>query len=190
MEAQEQRAAVLLDEAFIEYAIESSLTREVAALPNVVVLRSITKFYALAGMRVGFAITNARLAKTLWTQVPAWPVTTLAAIAAEEALADVHYAEQARAACVHERRVFSDALAKLGIRVSPSIANFLLLKLPEGSLPAGRVYERLLLDHHILVRDCSSYEGLETDMFLRVAVKDHPSNLKLMDALKNILVHI
>jgi|SRR5579859_609310 len=187
LEAAEQEITVLLDEAFIEYATELSLTREVASLPNVVALRSITKFYALAGMRVGFAIANARLAKALWTQVAAWPVTTLAAIAAAEALEDVSYAEQARSACARERKLLSDALAKTRIAVWPSAANFLLLKPPTGSLPVGQVCERLLLDHHILVRDCSSYEGLESDRYIRVAVRDYPANMKLISALNEIV---
>src|SRR5712691_3970531 len=87
-EAGEQQITVLQDEAFVEYAIDASLTRQAASLRNVIVLRSVTKFYALAGMRVGFGVANAQLIESLRSQVPAWPVTTLAAIAARESLAD------------------------------------------------------------------------------------------------------
>ncbi len=187
-QAGEQRVTVLLDEAFIEYAIDSSLTRQAASLPNVVVLRSVTKFYALAGMRVGFGVANAQLIESLWSQVPAWPVTTLAAIAARESLADVQYAEQTRSSCVDERRFLSEALSKLGIKVWPSVTNFLLLKPPVGSAPVGLLCERLIQEHKIAVRNCSSHEGLEADMYIRVAVKNRASNLKLIDALKSVLV--
>ena len=186
--AGEQGATVLLDEAFIEYAIDATLTRAAIDLPNVVVLRSVTKFYALAGMRVGFGVANAQLIKFLRLQVPSWPVTTLAASAAMESLIDMQYAEQTRSSCTRERGFLSDALTQLGITVGPSVANFLLLKLPAGSPSADSLWERLIREHHIVVRNCSSYEGLETDKFIRVAVKDRPPNLKLIHALKSILV--
>jgi threonine-phosphate decarboxylase len=187
-EAGEQQITVLLDEAFIDYAIDASLTKEAACLPNVVVLRSVTKFYALAGMRAGFAIANAELVESLWLQVPAWPVTTLAAIAARESLADVPYAEQTRSSCIDERKFLSEALAKLGIKVWPSVTNFLLLKPPAGSPPVSLLCERLIREHRIVVRNCSSYEGLEADKYMRVAVKDRAANLKLISALKSVLV--
>jgi threonine-phosphate decarboxylase len=187
-EANDRRINVLLDEAFIDYAIDASLTRQAACLSNVVVLRSVTKFYALAGMRVGFGIANAQLIEALWSQVPAWPVTTLAAIAARESLADVLYAEQTRSSCIDERKFLSEALAKMGIEVWPSVTNFLLLKLPTGSPSVSLSCERLIREHRIVVRNCSSYEGLDADKYMRVAVKDRAANLKLISALKSVLV--
>src|SRR5580765_252836 len=93
------KVTVLVDEAFIEYAPDASISRAIPALPNVVVLRSITKFFALAGMRVGYALANRKLAAILWQQVPSWPVSSLASIAAIEALSDVEYAERTRVSC-------------------------------------------------------------------------------------------
>ncbi len=115
-------------------------------------------------------------------------MTTLAAIAARESLADVPYAERTRSSCVLERGFLCDALTKLGIRVWPSVTNFLLLKPPTGSPPVGLLCERLIREHQIVVRDCSSYEGLEADMYMRVAVKDRDADLKLIHALKSVLV--
>jgi len=181
------KVTVLLDEAFIEYAPDASISHAIAALPNVVVLRSITKFFALAGMRVGYALANRKLAAILWQQVPSWPVSSLASIAAIEALSDVDYAERARLSCETERKRLSEMLGHLGFRVFPSAANFLLMKRPRGAASVSSLHERLIIEHHILIRDCGSYDGLEPGMYMRVAVKDGTANLKLSHALKEVL---
>ncbi len=181
------QVTLLLDEAFIEYAPHASISSEVARLSNVVVLRSVTKFYALAGMRVGYALANRKLATLLWRQVPSWPVSTLAMIAAVEALSDVDYAERARLSCASERKWLSEMLGQLGFQVFPSAANFLFMKRHPEAPPVSSLYERLLVEHRILIRDCDSYAGLEPGMYMRLAVKDHDANLKLIHALKEAL---
>jgi threonine-phosphate decarboxylase len=181
------KVTVLVDEAFIEYAPDASISRAIPALPNVVVLRSITKFFALAGMRVGYALANRKLAAILWQQVPSWPVSSLASIAAIEALSDVEYAERTRVSCETERKWLFEMLVQLGFRVFPSAANFLLMKLPVEAPSVSFLNERLIIEHHILIRDCDSYEGLERGMYMRVAVKDDTANRKLIHALKEVL---
>lgn len=181
------KVIVLLDEAFIEYTPDASISHAIAALPNVVVLRSITKFFALAGMRVGYALANRKLAAILWQQVPSWPVSSMASIAAIEALSDVDYAERTRLSCETERKRLFEMLGRLGFGVFPSAANFLLMKRPPGASSVSTLHERLLIEHRILIRDCDSYEGLEPGMYMRVAVKDGTANLKLIHALKEVL---
>jgi len=181
------KVTVLVDEAFIEYAPDASISRAIPALPNVVVLRSITKFFALAGMRAGYALANRKLAAILWQQVPSWPVSSLASIAAIEALCDVEYAERTRVSCATERKWLFEMLVQLGFRVFPSAANFLLMKLPVEAPSVSFLNERLIIEHHILIRDCDSYEGLERGMYMRVAVKDDTANRKLIHALKEVL---
>ena len=183
----ERSATALLDEAFIEYSMEASLTKAAATLSSTVVLRSVTKFYALAGMRVGFAVANAEIADALRAQVPPWPVSSLAVTAASEALLDLDYARRTLLDCSQEREWLATSLAQLGMRVFPSSANFLLLRTPTGPARASQLYRRLIQEHHILVRDCDSFEGLEADTFLRVAVKTREANTKLVQALRDLL---
>ncbi len=95
--------------------------------------------------------------------------------------------ERARLVCQIERKRLSEMLGQLGFRVFPSAANFLLMKRSGAACSASSLYERLIVEHHILVRDCGRYEGLEPEMYLRVAVKDGPANLKLIHALKEVL---
>jgi threonine-phosphate decarboxylase len=78
-------------------------------------------------------------------------------------------------------------LLQLGFRVFPSAANFLLMKLPVEAPSVSFLNERLIIEHHILIRDCDSYEGLERGMYMRVAVKDDTANRKLIHALKEVL---
>jgi threonine-phosphate decarboxylase len=99
----------------------------------------------------------------------------------------VDYPERARLVCDTERKRLSEMLGQLGFQVFPSAANFLLMKRPATACPVSSLYERLIIEHHILVRDCGSYEGLEPETYIRVAVKDGPANLKLIHALKEVL---
>lgn len=186
-QAAADKVSVLLDEAFIEYAPEASISQAIAELPNIVVLRSITKFYALAGMRVGYALANRDLAEVLRQQVPSWPVSSLAIIAAIEALSDVDYTKRSRLSCDVERNRLSEMLSRLGLKVFPSAANFLLVRLPVGAPSVSFLHERLIVEYRILIRDCSRYQGLEPERYMRVAIKDHTANMKLIHALKEVL---
>lgn len=181
-------AVLLLDEAFIDYAGPGA--SQVAAAAEgapLVVLRSLTKLYGMAGLRVGAAVASPRLAGRLRATLPSWPVGALAAGAALEAVEDARFAARAHARNARARRMLAHALAGLGCRVFPSAANFLLLGLPPGAGPAGRLRERLAAEHRVLVRDASSYAGLEAGRFLRVAVRRPVENRRLLRALGLVL---
>lgn len=182
-------AAVLLDEAFIEYVPSASLTREAARRPGIIALRSITKFYGCPALRVGYAVAQPSTASLLFAQLPAWPVTTLALNAASEAIADENYARDTIKDIECERSRLAAALGALGFYVFPSAANFVLLRLPDGWPFSGRLQERLIKEHHIVVRNCDSFEGLEQGRYLRVAIRTPYDNDRLLDAIRRILGH-
>jgi len=174
-------AILLIDEAFIDYVPEQSLTQVAARCDNLIVLRSLTKFYAMPAMRVGYGVTSPALAATIAAQIPSWPITALAADAAVAALGDDAYEQRTREANERERTRFAHALTALGLRVFPAHANFLLVETEDdASLLTARLAER----RRILVRDCSSYEGLENGRFLRVAVRLPAENDRLIEALR------
>ncbi len=120
-------------------------------------------------------------------QIPSWPVTTLAAGAALEALRDTEYAVRTRKANADERSRLALALAKMKLRVFPSVANFLLIELPQNAPPVGNLRARLIREHQIVVRDCSNYEGLSFGRYLRVAVRSPADNERLIAALSVVL---
>jgi threonine-phosphate decarboxylase len=182
-EAARRNVFVLLDEAFIDYCPESSLARNVDRFPNLIVFRSVTKFFGIAGLRVAYAAANAELCKQIHESIPPWSVTSLASFAAGVAVQDESYARRTIALNEARRDQMHAAIGKLGIHIYPSAANFLLLRVP-GSIDCQQLWERLICEHHIVLRSCANYEGLG-DGYLRSAVRTETENERLINALSD-----
>lgn len=180
--ARRSGAQVLVDEAFIDYAPDSAITREAAADAGLIAVRSLTKFYGCPGLRVGYATAAPETASHILAQSPAWPVSTLAQNTLAEALRDRDYLRQALETNESARTRLAAALAALGCRVHASAANFLLVQLP-ACFPAPSTRECLLQKHAILVRECDSFRGLEGRNYIRVAVRREIENARLVEAL-------
>ena len=163
-EAAQRNIVVLLDEAFIDYCAEASLSREINRFPNLVVFRSLTKFFGMAGLRVAYAVTNEELRKRMHAAIAPWSVTSLASLAAEQAVQDGLYARRMIRLNEERREYIRKAIENLGIEVYSSSANFLLLRLPDH-IDCRRFWERLILTHRIVLRNCSNYEGLDSQHF-------------------------
>ena len=174
--------ALLVDEAFIDYIPERSIVAEAAASRHATVLRSLTKFYALAGVRVGYAVTHPDRARVLQAQLPSWPAGTLDEAIALAALTDAAYAVETRERNERRRSRLSDSIQALGIRVYPSAANFLLIEFPFASGALDVALKHLIVAG-VVLRDCRSYEGLEYRAIARVAVLDDARNQRLVAAL-------
>lgn len=179
-------AAVVIDEAFIDYAPEAAVTRDVVEREGIVAIRSLTKFFGCPALRVGYAVAARETAARLAAQLPAWPVTTLAMNALADALCDDEYARETLDRNRRDRARLAEALERLGCEVSPSAANFLFLRLP-ARVAAPDVASRLLREHEILVRECESFEGIERGRYLRVAVRHEHENSRLAAALESVL---
>ncbi len=169
---------VLVDEAFIDYAPEESITRDASAAAHLVVFRSVTKFFAVPGLRVAFAVSNAAWAKAIRNKVTPWAITTLAARAVICGLADAAFADASRARNERRRGEMAAGLEAIGLRVYPGRANFLLFTVPDGAM----LRERLITQHHIVLRSCANYEGLDAT-YLRAAVRTEAENRLLLAAL-------
>jgi len=181
--AEEHNTAVLLDEAFIDYASQESLVSLAPTKSHLVVLRSLTKFYAMPGIRIGYAVTNAKLAAKVKGQIDPWSVSTVALEAGCAALAaDEFSAESCRLNTI-AREDFASALCGIGLEVLPSAANFLLAKLPHGS---GGDLQTWLDSERILIRRCDSFHGL-SDEFIRMAVRSGSDNDRLVSLIEKWL---
>jgi threonine-phosphate decarboxylase len=176
---------VFLDEAFIDYAPNESLTQEVERLSNLVVFRSVTKFHGIPGLRVAYAAANQSLAKLLNENLPPWPITTLAALAATAALKDETFAVRTRERNEAGRTQLRLGLEGLGLCTYPSAGNYLLFRLPENTSPQT-FWERMILEHHLVLRNCSNYEGLSGGHF-RCAVRTVSENEVLVRAISKVL---
>ncbi|MEH1839582.1 MAG: threonine-phosphate decarboxylase CobD [Nostoc sp.] len=179
----EQFALVVVDEAFMDFVLpneEQSLIPVVQEYRNLVVLRSLTKFYSLPGLRLGYAIAHPDcLAKwQLWRDP--WPVNTLAAAAAIAALQDTEFQQQTWAWLPPARNQLFQGLAKIpGLQPQVSAANFLLIQSQQST---SQLQRQLLKHHQILIRDCLSFKELG-DRFFRVAIREESDNQRLLTAL-------
>lgn len=174
--AEAHGVTVMLDEAFMDYAPQASLLHVAAKASRCIVFRSLTKFYAMPGLRIGYAVCGVALASTIRAQIEAWPVSTAALEAGRAALAEEEYAARSRRLNAQARDGFADALRGLGLCVFPSAANFLLARLPYGS---GAELARWLEPQRVLIRQCISFQGLG-DAFIRLAVRSPQDNLRLV----------
>lgn len=184
-ECADRNITVFLDEAFIDYAPLDSLTPDVERFANLVVFRSVTKFHGIPGLRVAYAVANQAIARALDEYLPPWPITTLASYAVISALADHPFAERTRLHNEGRRTRVSTDLDALGIRSYPSAANFLLLRCPEGA-SAELLWRHMIIEHHIVLRDCSNYEALPAG-HLRAAIRTGQENDRLVEAVAQSL---
>jgi len=145
------------------------------------VLRSMTKFYAFPGLRLGYTLASALLTQRLSALCLPWGVNTLAQTAGIAALADGGFGMRSRTYVAEEREFLAARLGALrGVRVWPGAANYLLARL-DGGMTAAGLQERLLPER-ILIRDCADFHGLD-GCFFRVAVRTRAENERLLAAL-------
>jgi len=185
-------ALVIVDEAFLPLVPggeQQSLVPLLATHPNLVVLRSLTKLFAIAGLRLGYALADpGRLARWARWRDP-WPVNGLAALAGELLLADGPALERWLArvqgwVALEGPRLAAGLAALEGLVPLPSAANFLLVRGERAGQPLRlEGLRRELQDQHrVLVRDCRSFEGLGAP-WLRIALLDRAGNRRLLRAL-------
>lgn len=169
----------VIDEAFADFSGVTLLDRPLAE--NAIVIRSMTKFYAMAGLRLGYAAAAPSVIELLKRNLPPWSVGTPARAAAEYIFGlDGAFGEKSRAEVRKLREELSAGLRKAGLTVFPSEANYLLVRSADPGLR-----KRLLKDHRIAVRRCGNYRGLDGHYF-RVAVRSAPDNEKLLRALSGV----
>ncbi len=176
---------ILLDEAFIDFIPQDSVSAHVPESSNLVVFRSITKFFAIAGLRIAYMITPEHLVAGVKDLLAPWPISSLAAVGAIAALEDKAWIAETLARNRRERENLATQLAALGLIVYPAGANFLFFRLG-GDHPNRNVWERLILDHGIVVRNCATFETLN-EIYFRVAVLGSSKNLRLIRAFDAVL---
>ena len=178
----ERYGLLVVDEAFLPLVHggeQHSLVGLVPRFENLVVIRSLTKLLAMAGLRLGYAVAHPqRLARWSDWRDP-WPVNGLAAAVGEAVMADHHWQVRVQRWLLQERPWLTQQLAsRLPLRVMPAAANYLLLQ-GAGSM---QPLQRWLARQHILVRDCSRFAGLG-ERWLRLAVRSRRDNRRLVNAM-------
>ncbi|MHC1791344.1 cobyric acid synthase [Solidesulfovibrio sp.] len=175
----------VVDEAFADFVPDfASLAGE--RPHNVAVLLSLTKSFAVPGLRLGLLAASPDLADWVRRTLPPWSVSTLAQAVGARALADTGYLEASRRALVPLRAALAAGMAGLGLTVFPGAANFLLTRLSMAGPSAPEVCRRMLAEHGVALRDCSNFSGL-TDRYLRIAVRPPAETERILDGLARVL---
>ncbi|HET6458050.1 MAG TPA: threonine-phosphate decarboxylase CobD [Nitrosopumilaceae archaeon] len=175
---------MFLDECFIELVPNSneSLVRYLKEFDNLFILRSLTKSFGLAGLRIGYGLGNKKVIDVLQRIKIPWNVNGLAQMAASEALSNISHLDKTRKLIKKELKFLNDSISKInGFICYDSSTNFILIK---SKMNSKKIQEKLI-EKKILVRDCSNFRGLD-NKFIRVAVRTHKENVKLVRALEEI----
>ena len=187
----QQYRLVICDEAFLSLVPDGeqqSLIPLVSEHPNLVVIRSLTKLYGIAGLRLGYAVAQPeRLQRWAQWRDP-WPVNGIASAVAEQLLASPEkyqrWCRRAQSWVAKEGAWMQQQLAQLpGVTPMPSAANFLLIHAEQSLVPLREAVEQR---HRILLRDCRSFEGLGA-CWLRIGLQSRRNNRRIIRALKQEL---
>ncbi len=182
--AKRKNTLVFLDECFIELVpnYNESVITFVKKYDNLFILRSLTKSFGLAGIRIGYGIGTKKLISILNQIKIPWNVSGLAQHAASAAISTPNYLDKAKKIIKIESKYLKNNISKLeNFYCYDSATNFILIK---SKLRSSKLKQKLL-KKKILIRDCSNFRGLDNNYF-RVAVKTRKENQKLVHALEEL----
>jgi threonine-phosphate decarboxylase len=185
----EKNVILSVDENYIEFTgktKDTTMVGYVKKYENLFVIRSVTKFYGMPGIRFGYGIAAENLVDELQTVRQPWSINSLAGFATLAAFKDTEFIENTKRTIAKERAQFAKMLSEIGdFHVFPSETNFLLVKILNPKFTSTRLKE-LMAEEGILIRDCSTCVGLD-DSYFRVTVRSFKENLVLVRALKKAL---
>ncbi len=183
-----KNAHLVIDEAFFDFTGQPSALRQMACREDgLTMLGSLTKFFALPGLRIGYAIAKRDAIEKMEMFLPPWRLNSLALWAAEASLQDKAYIKRTQIVIPVLRTAFIQALKEIGgLQVYESDTNFLLLNTCRIKVSAEDLQARLGPEG-LLIRTCNDYHGLSPYHF-RLAVRSHEENQKMLASLKKLLV--
>lgn len=173
-----------LDEAFIDFIEGAKTLANFSA--NVITLNSMTKFFAVPGLRLGYICLPESLANKLIGKLPPWSVNTIAQNVGIQLLKDECFRAKSLKYISEARADFISQLKKIKhIEVFPSAVNFYLCKLKSGQVEG---LDSFLVRHGIAIRNCANYVGLD-DRYFRIAVRTKEENIYFIDKIKQYFGH-
>ena len=184
--AQKNNSVVILDESFIDFlGDERSYRQKCKKYGNLIVITSLTKFYAAPGLRIGCSFSSPDLACQIKKILIPWNVNGLAQRYMTAALKDKSYQEETVQYCLEERKKMLVGLSLIKeIKVYDGTVNFVLCRL-NGKFSNAQELQDALLPYHILIRQCGNYTGLDESYF-RLAVRTGRENQKLLETLRKV----
>jgi histidinol-phosphate aminotransferase len=179
---------VLVDEAYIEFTPHMSAIQLTDEFPNLVVVRTFSKAYAMAGLRVGYAAFGNDVSKKYSTMVrPPWPLSTLAENAAICALASSTYLDLMVGKLLSDRdRLMQALLARAPVDVLPTSTHYFMLDLARSKLGATELCERLR-ERNVFIRHCGSFSERLGDRYVRITTQTDLLNHRIVDEIERVL---
>ncbi|KOP69132.1 threonine-phosphate decarboxylase [Bacillus sp. FJAT-18019] len=186
--AEEERTWLVLDEAFIDFIPledRQTLMPELQNYSRTIIVRSMTKFYAIPGLRLGYTVAHPDVIRKMAGKQVTWSVNGLALLAGEACLGSGREYEQHTLQLIGaEREKLIRRLRELGLDVTPGEANFLLIELPQPW--TAEIFQKEMGIRGVLVRSCAMYPGLG-ERHIRLAVKDAEANGRLLVIISEVL---
>ncbi|MBO5566060.1 MAG: aminotransferase class I/II-fold pyridoxal phosphate-dependent enzyme [Succinivibrio sp.] len=191
----ETKTELIVDECFFRLSDHGTSARTyLDSYDNLYVVDAYTKLFSIPGVRVGFCLSQPENIEKLRHFLPEWNMSAFAqaaGVACAEMISE-NFMDITVETIKKEREYLALELRKLDIKAFESDTNFILIKVPDymensgskGAISDSSLYTALL-NKHILIRDCSTFDGLSSG-FYRIAVKDHESNIRLLDALSDV----
>ncbi len=186
-----QGTFVMIDETYAEFAPEELSVSSVKLLKeydNFVILRGISKFFAAPGLRLGYAMTGGlQLLACVKERQNPWALNSLADAAGSLMFTDTDYIEKTRKLISSERkRIYEELRTWKQIKVYPPYANFILVRILKKGVTSCDVFVHAIRKG-LMLRDCSTFPGLEDETFFRFCFMMPDQNTELLNCLKEIL---
>lgn len=187
--AKNLKCYLVIDEAFMDFLPDEgkhTFIPEAAKDKRFIVLRSFTKFFAIPGLRIGYMIAHNDLVKRLRKIQPPWSANSIAQYLAQVLLNNKEYIEKTHRLINKEREFLFKELVNLKeLKPYPSVTNFFLVKIIDNRIDST-ILTKKLINKGIFIRDCSNFKKLN-NRFIRIAVRSHKENSKLIKTLRELL---
>lgn len=172
---------LFIDESFIDFTERDLYTSMIEDYP-IFILRSMTKIYAIPGLRLGYGLANKSIIERMNKHKEPWTINSLALDSVEVLLEDIEYKDETQKWYLSEKKYLRESLKQIRLlSIYESEGNFFLCKLKSSNSIELRDY---LLDLGIYIRTCEDFYGLD-DSFVRIAVRTREENSALIRALNN-----
>jgi len=183
---------IVVDESFVDFMVnpeQQTLTQYVKTFKNLVIVKSLSKTYGIGGLRLGYLLTsNLNFMTLIRNKLPIWNINGFG----EEFIRHMSsYQKEYQASCLTVRNntdLFHQRLQKISeLKVFPTVTNYIFCRLANSIGTAKQMTEKLLVDHKILVKDCSGKSLTDSEQWLRIASRTPDENLKVVNSMKKII---
>ena len=181
---------LIVDETFMEFVGEEekySLINKIEQTPNLFILKAVTKFFGMPGLRLGYGVTsNKQIINNIYEYKEPWTINSFAENLSNYLFKDKEYINGSKDYYINERKFMLEELRKISrLKVYDTDTNFVLIKLDDDE--ANSLKLELFEKYNILIRDASNFIGLDKS-YIRVAIKSHNDNKVLIESLRKIFV--